>query len=313
MSTGSATILSDGRERRKIFALLAVVVLGLLLAAALSRMLEAKRPNIDLAQEEESLYVNGAAVKRMSLGFDGLVADWYWMRSLQYVGRKVIARQDDLQFEDLRQLDLRMLAPLLDATTTLDPQFMAAYDYGAALLPAINQSDAAIALLRKGIAANPSQWRLYHELGYIYWQRGEYATAGELYHTGGRLQGAPAWMEAMSAKMAAEGGSREVARQMYQQMHDQSDDENVKRMAKVRLLQLDSLDERDVIRRVLQEFNARNGRCATAWREVAPALRALHLRINETGAPLDPTDAPYVLTARGCDVGLVVGSHVPEN
>src|SRR5207253_8560237 len=120
--------------------------------------------------------------------------------------------------------------------------------------------------------------RLYHLLAYIYWQRRDYRAAGELYHTGGQLPGAPAWMEAMSAKMAAEGGSRSVARQMYQQMYDQSDDEQVKHMAKVRLMQLDSLDERDVIRRVLQEFNARAGRCASSWREVAPVLRALHFR-----------------------------------
>ncbi|OLE51246.1 MAG: hypothetical protein AUG51_23730 [Acidobacteria bacterium 13_1_20CM_3_53_8] len=313
MKTKSVKTETDGRARRKTVALLMIIVLGLSCAAAVSRLIEARRPPIDVAQEEENLYVSGATAKRMSLGFDGLVADWYWMRSLQYVGRKVIARGDDLQFEDLKQLDLRLLAPLLDTTTTLDPQFMAAYDYGAALLPAIEQNDAAIALLKKGIAANPSEWRLYHLLAYIHWQRGEYVAAGELYHKGAQINGAPPWMEAMSAKMAAEGGSRSVARQMYQQMYEQSDDEQVKHMAKVRLMQLDSLDERDRLRRVLQEFNSRSGRCASSWREVAPVLRALHFRLNETGAPLDPTDAPYVLTARGCDVGLVVGSHIPEN
>ncbi|HMF56665.1 MAG TPA: hypothetical protein VK619_10000, partial [Pyrinomonadaceae bacterium] len=281
---GKVQTETDGRARRKTFVLLAVIVLGLTCSAALSRLLESRRPPVDIAQEEESLYVNGATVKRMSLGFDGLVADWYWMRSLQYVGRKVISHEDDLQFEDLSQMDLRLLAPLLDTTTTLDPQFMAAYQYGASLLPAINQNDAAIALLRKGIAANPSEWRLYHQLAYIYWRRGEYGTAGELYHTGAQLAGAPAWMEAMSAKMAFEGGSRSVAREMYRQMYEQSDDEQVKHMVKVRLLQLDSLDERDVIRRVLQEFNARAGRCASAWREVAPVLHALRFRLNEAGA-----------------------------
>ena len=55
-----------------------------------SRLIETQRSIRSVATPEEQLYLGGTTVKRMSLGFNGLAADWYWMRSLQYVGRKVL-------------------------------------------------------------------------------------------------------------------------------------------------------------------------------------------------------------------------------
>jgi len=60
-----------------------------------------------------------------------------------------------------------LLPSLLRIATTLDPQFMAPYEYGAMVLPTFNR-DEAIALLQYGIEQNPKAWRLYQHLGYIY-------------------------------------------------------------------------------------------------------------------------------------------------
>ena len=312
MKTKSVKTETDGRARRKSFALLAIVVLGLSCAAAVSRLIEARRPPVDVAQEEENLYVSGATAKRMSLGFDGLVADWYWMRSLQYVGRKVIAEGDKFQFNDLASLDLKLLYPLLDTATTLDPQFIPVYEYGAVVLPAINDEDA-IKLLKKGIENNPTEWRLFHHLGYIYWQRKDYTTASETYAAGAKLPGAPAWMQTMSARMMAEGGSPDTAREMYEHIKEQSDDPSIKRMADLRLSQLVSLNERKLIQSVLTNYAAQHGRCTSGWREVAPALRAARLQLDADSAPLDPSNTPYVLIKDGCDVGLDPSSKIPRD
>jgi hypothetical protein len=78
-------------------------------------------------------------------------------------------------------------------------------------------------------------------------------------------------------------------------------------------MRLDSLDERDVIRRVLTDYRAQSGRCASAWREVAGALRTARLKIDSTtGAPLDPSGTPYRLIKDGCDVDLSEDSNVPK-
>lgn len=322
MSTTTTTEQHSTHEKVRIAArrrsamLALVVVLGLGCVVAVSRWIEAHRPPVDPALEEEKLYVTGGAAKRMSLGFGGLVADWYWMRSLQYVGRKVINYEGDIQIDDLKPLNLNLLYPLLDTATTLDPQFMAVYEYGGVVLPAINDEHA-IKLLRKGMENNPTSWRLYQHLGYIYWKRNDFKTASAVYAEGAKIPGVPRWMGEMSARMEAEGGSRTLAREMYRRMMDESDDSRVKELAASRLLQVDSFDQRDAIRLVLEDFRRQRGRCPASWKEVFAELSAARLpdgsrlRFDEMSSPLDPANTAYRLTNNGCDVDLNPRSQVP--
>lgn len=302
------------RNMKREAALIVVLVAGLGVAAFLSRWLDAHRTDHAKQFAESQLYLSGPAAKRLTLAFNGLAADWYWMRSLQYVGRKIVDHQDthNNQFilSDLSSLDLRLLSSLLDVATTLDPQFIPVYEYGAVILPEVNP-DQAIALLNKGIAANPSSWRLHQHLGYIYWQRGEYARASETYAAGAQLPGAPAWMTAMSARLKADAGSRPAAREMYQRLYETSDDKTVKEMVVAHLMRLDSLDERELITRALDEFRLRFGRCPTSWRELAPVFRGARLRVDPAdGTPVDPSGAAYRLTNSGCGVDLGEESKV---
>src|ERR1044072_5595912 len=201
-------------DRTKSVSLAVVIAIGLITTVALARFVDARRSPVDVSANDESLYLNAKTAKRISLGFNGLAADWYWMRSLQYVGRKILEQKDEVALDDLSQLDLKLLAPLLENATTLDPEFLDPYEYAAVVLPALDVQEA-IRLTRKGIDANPNAWRLYHHLGYIYWQQHDYSTAAEVYRRGADIPGAPPSMHAMSARMAAEGGSRATAREIY--------------------------------------------------------------------------------------------------
>ncbi len=299
------------RERARDASLVAIVVVGLACAFALTRWLDARRPAQNQFAAYEENYVSPETARRMSLGFNGLAADWYWLRSLQYVGRKALASGGGFKLDGLGALGLSNLGAMLEHATTLDPQFLAAYEFGAVVLPSIDR-DAAVRLLEKGVRENPSEWRLYHNLGYIHWEAGRYKEAGEVYAKGAQVAGAPAWMRAMSAQMEASGGSRAVAREMYKRLYEESSDEQIKTLAASRLAQLVSLDERDAIRRALEEFRARSSRCPSAWREVAPSLRDMRMRLDSSGAPLDPTDVPYVLDSDACDVRLDERSEIPK-
>lgn len=296
-------------DRTKTIALGLVVMIGMTCAALLVRRLDTLRPPEDPNAIDESLYVNGKTARRISLGFNGLAADWYWMRSLQYVGRKII-NDNDVPLDNLGLLNLKLLAPLLDTATTLDPEFLDPYEYAAIVLPSINVSEA-IRITQKGIDANPNAWRLYHHLGYIYWQQHDYHAASEIYGRGAQIAGAPPWMEAMKAKMAADGGSRATAREIYTRMYEGSADEKVKDMARKHLLQLDSLDQRDGLRKLLAAYQARTGKCPNSWKEVEPIFRALHIAVDASGAPLDPSGVPYVLRAGACEVDLDPKSEIP--
>jgi tetratricopeptide (TPR) repeat protein len=283
-------------------------------AAAVARWLETRRPpQSEAAQVSEELYVTPAAARRMSLAFNGLAADWYWLRTLQYVGRKATAHEGPVQLDNLRSLDLKLLAPLLDEATALDPQFMAAYEYGAVVLPAVD-TDAAIRLVNKGIEANPAAWRLYSYLGYIEWQQGRFKEAGEAYAAGSRVAGSPAWMSAMAGLMSVKGGSRETARAIYETMLRTTEDDKMRRLAADRLAQIQSLDETDALRRVLSAYRDQNGgRCPSSWHDIAATLRAARFDQDAAGSPLDPSGVPYELLSDRCDVGLDARSAVLRN
>lgn len=310
--------------------LVLAIVIGLATVTVLSRAIDSRRTANNKQFADEPLYVNGPTARRLSLSFNGLVADWYWMRSLQYIGGKILTYEAEhegrLDFGRLSSLNIELLPQLLQVSTALDPQFMAPYEYGAMLLPEID-SNQAIALLEYGISQNPSTWRLYHHLGYIYWQRKDYSKASEIYGVGAKQPGAPAWMAAMSARMKAEGGSRAIARDMYQHLYDSSSDQAIKQMVEKQLMRLDSLDERDTIRRVLEGYKAKNGRCTSSWAGVANELRIARIEMTAspelvpayrmmkldgpTGAPIDASGVPYELIKNGCDVGLNINTQVP--
>lgn len=254
---------------------------------------------------DQDLALQGARLKGYSLGFEGLIADWYWMQSLQYLGDKIVRNPDaNISLDNLNALNPRLLYPYLDNATTLDPRFTSVYEFGATVLPAIDKEQA-IKLLEKGVKDNPSEWKLYQHLGYIYWRLGDFEKASEVYGAGAKIPNAPKFLGMMTAKTKTEGGSRETARAIYRQMYDEAEDSKVKETAQLRLLELDSLDERDAIQMVLQEFQEKNKRCPNDWREVFRFLQKIRLpngrglRFDSVSlAPADPTDVSYILSSQ---------------
>jgi monomeric isocitrate dehydrogenase len=132
-----------------------------------------------------------------------------------------------------------------------------------------------------------------------------------VYAAGARLSGAPAWMLAMSARMKAEGGATRAARDMYQHLAEASDNANVKQMVEKQLMRLDSLEERATSRQALEFYKTRTGHCPETWKQIGAAFTSLGLRVDASGAPLDPSNTPYRLVKDGCDVDLDDNSLVP--
>jgi hypothetical protein len=75
-------------------------------------------------------------------------------------------------------------------------------------------------------------------------------------------------------------------------------------MARKHLMRLDSLDERDGLRKLFTAYKARTGKCPDSWRELEQVFRTLRIPMDQSGAPLDPSGAHYVLQAGACEVEL---------
>src|ERR1700755_1250286 len=88
--------------------LAAVIVVGFLAIFRLSDMLDARRPATE-AYADEDLSLSSQRIKALSGDFNGLVADWYWINALQYIGRKIVKAQDagELNINNLRPLNPR--------------------------------------------------------------------------------------------------------------------------------------------------------------------------------------------------------------
>lgn len=282
---------------------LVIIVAGLVAVFALSDFVNNQRPPLPEGYADQDLALQGGKLKGFAFGSEGLLADWYWMRSLQYIGDKLIQSGDqDIDLGDLRPLNPRLLYPYLNTATDLDPGFIAAYSYGAIVLPAIDPQKA-IEITEKGIANNPTQWRLYGYLGYIYWRQEQYAQAAEVYEKGAQIPGAAPFMALMAAKVKSDGGSRETGREMYKNILENTNDPQIQESIALHLLRIDSLDELDVINPVLKTFSEQSGKCPVAWNEVARSLSQTKvagnrgLRFDRSGNVLDPMNVPYKLIA----------------
>jgi tetratricopeptide (TPR) repeat protein len=288
----------------------AMLIAGFVGIWKLSDFLTANQNKLPAGLEDSDLTFNGEKLAKYDIGFNGLLADWYWISALQYFGKKSIDGHGMRSINDFKALNAKQLYPMLDTSTTLDPKFVNVYSYGALILPAFDE-EKAIKLAEKGIAGNPQEWRLFQHLAYIYWQKKDFKKASEIYAKGSEIEGSPAFMKMMSARLEAEGGSRDVARQIYRQMYDEATDDQTKKLAAAHLLQTESFEERDAIREVLKNFQSQNNRCAANWSEVFPLLRQLKLppnnrslRFAQNGSPLDPSNAQYVLNTTACEAQL---------
>lgn len=306
---------------KRIFLIALILIVGFSGIFALSRALETLRPQPNASAVDDDLYFSANELAAVSHDFRGLIADWYWINSLQYLGGKIVASNESnekVDINDLKPLNPRLLYPMLDTAATLDPQFLTIYSYGAAVLPAID-NDQAIKLLEKGIAANPDQWRLYNNLGYIYWQTKNYPKAAEIYAEGAMKKDAPVWMKQISASMQAQGGDRDFALQVYRQMYETAEDEQTRNFAKLRYDRVIALNQLDIINSVLQNFKQNSNRCANSLSEILPKLneesrnKKIEFQLDNSRNLVDPTGKPYNFDKVACTAKLSFDSAIPKS
>jgi tetratricopeptide (TPR) repeat protein len=267
----------------------AVVLLVVLFAGSVLSVHKVESIRGQEATLEDVLYLpSGKVLKRVSLGYSGLLADIYWTRAVQYFGSKHIhaAMQYDL------------LYPLLDIATDLDSQLIVAYEYGSIFLSqappeGAGQPDKAVALVEKGIRENPTYWRLYFTLGFIHYKdRHDYRAAQEAFEKGSEIPGALPWMKVMAARMAEHADDIQTAVALWTAVYENSSDKNVKHTAAIHLNSLRAdLDIAELERRV-RIYRERAGMLPANWSEM---VRAGLLR----GVPVDPTGTPYILSQNG--------------
>ena len=272
---------------RQVTVVASLVLLFCLAASILSlRQIDQVRNKATL---EEVLFVTSPKmVKRMSLGYDGLLADIYWTRAVQYFGGHHAGRARDF----------RLLAPLLEITTTLDPKLLVAYQFGANFLAPKPPNGAglpqkAIELVHNGINNNPNDWNLYYQLGFVYYMDlKDYARAAEAFAHGSELPGAHPFMKIIAAQMAQHAGDNQMARALWMTTYQSTQDKQIRGNAIAHLRALQVSDDIDALQELVGQYGRKTGVLPRSMTDLVGAglLRSI---------PLDPTGRPYRIASDG--------------
>jgi hypothetical protein len=272
---------------RRITVIFSVLLLGAFIGSVLLlRRVDQVRTNATL---EEVLYISSPqALKRLSLGYNGLLADIYWTRAVQYYGNK---HHDGAQRYDL-------LAPLLEITTTLDPQLLVAYEYGANFLApkppnGAGMPERAIALEEFGIRNNPDEWKLYYNDGFIYYMElKDYPGAARAFARGAQVPNAHPLLAVLAGRMAEHAGDRQMARMMWSTTYQTTKDVNVRANAAAHLRALQVDEDVTNLEALTARYHEQTGLFPFSFAELQAAGML-------QGIPRDPLGQPYKLMPDG--------------
>jgi len=240
-------------------------------------------------QEADDLVLrSGKLLKVMSLEYAPLMADMYWTRVVQYYGDKAVRHDPDLE----------LLWPLLDVTTTLDPHLLVAYRFGSMFLSesaprGAGRPDLGIQLIQRGIQANPDYWRLYEDLGFIYYfELHDYNKAGAAFLEGSKNPQALPWMKVLAAKVSEQGDNPETSEFLWHEIYTSTKDPQMKENAATHLQLLKADADCKAIDALSDDSEKKNSRRPSSIRELVTAglLR---------GVPADPMGNAYVLDNTG--------------
>ncbi|MFZ0798808.1 MAG: hypothetical protein WCA13_15095 [Terriglobales bacterium] len=268
--------------------LVAIAVLSFSMAGAMATLYAIDRtPRAPVAQE--ALYLRSSKVlRRLSLGYTGLLADIYWTRAVQYFGTQ----------HHNGSSDFRLLAPLLEVTTELDPRLLPAYQFGANFLAPQPPNGAglpgsALALMKYGIEHNPDQWRLYYNLGFLYYtELKDYAKAADAFAQGAKLPVTNEFMPILAARMAQHAGEFETARMLWFTTYQSTKDALVRENAVQHLRALQVDEHVTNLEQVVEKYRKQTGRLPLSMGDLERA-GFIH------GTPADPKGRAYKLMPDG--------------
>ena len=227
-------------------------------------------------------------IKRASLGYDGLMACIYWTRAVQYFGSR----------HQYFAASYNLLAPLLEITTHLDPHLMVAYEFGSSFLApqpphGAGQPQSAIELMEYGIQNNPESWKLYYDLGFVYYMDlRNYKKAAEVFERGSHVPNAHPFLKVMAAQMAQHAGEYQTAQMLWSATYQTTQDAQIKENALQHLRALRVDEDVQHLQEAVTRYGERTGHLPASMSELAAAEGLPRI-------PVDPDGNPYKLTPEG--------------
>ncbi len=167
--------------------------------------------------ESESAVPDPRQLRLAALGFESVVANYYWLQALQVVGEH---RGDT-------ERHAGVLARMVELVTGLDPWVDHPYRFAALWLTDSPESvRRANRLLERGILYHPHEWRNAYYLGFNrFFYLEENAQAADALARAAALPGSPNYLAALAVRLRSEQGGLELAEQALLRLLRETDDE----------------------------------------------------------------------------------------
>ncbi len=221
---------------------------------------------------------DGKVLRVLSLGFERLVADLFWLRTTHYIGDERSA-----------EVGYPAAARLGELVTDIDPHFRTPYSVMNSVLTVLShQPEAAIALLEKGLR-HSDWWKLHFLQGYNYlFETQEYEKAAEQMQLAASKPGSPPYLGLLAARLYAQAGDPETAMAFVGARIANAATEEEKAGLVQRYRDLWVTRDLRIIDAAIQAYEERQGEKPAA---VQALMRAGLLRSE----PRDPAGNPYLI------------------
>ncbi len=227
-----------------------------------------------------------------SLGFESLVADYYWIQAVQVVGA---SNADPSEHGPL-------LGRLVDVVTQLDPWVDHPYRFGALwMIDSLPSIRLANQILRRGIAYHPLDWRNRFYLGFNqFFYLEDNPAAIETLEPALKLPGAPRYLSRLVARLRIDTDGLEASALFLQELVRSAPDGYAKAEYEKALDEIEAERRARFLDGAREEYKRRQGRDITRVADLLaggnPVLRQLPAEPNGWEWSLDPETDRIVST-----------------
>lgn len=224
---------------------------------------------------------NGLQLRAVSMGQRLLLADFYWLKLVQYVGETVMARENRWE----------ALYPLADVVTDLDPRYGYAYQVAGSNLSGLaHRYGEADRILEKGMRNVPGRWSLpFVRAVNKFLYEGKFAEAAFYARRAAEVGRRPhlALLAANLALVTDEEAEYRSAAGFLRESIAQADTPDPREQLEQRLTKVETYQAISLVERAVRSFRERNVRRPLSVDELV-------LRGFLAGPPRDPSGGRIV-------------------
>jgi hypothetical protein len=148
-------------------------------------------------------------------------------------------------------------------------------------------------LMEYGIRQNPENWRLYYDLGFVYYtELKDYKKAGDAFERGSQVPGSFTFLKVLAARMHENAGDYSTARLLWTATYESTKAPDIRQNALEHLRCLRVEEDVTNLQTAVTRFGERSGHLPTSIWEL---VSSEHL----PGVPVDPDGHPYEMDLEG--------------